>query len=584
MTIKSFFKLPNAQPMEKEHNKSEIEQQSQGQHPLSHSGFSTATAPPPSGTGRSLSPPAFGLSASPAQMKPDENAHENEAGDKDDNNAEEALHIPRRFTRDGKLLKVWRGEATLKSGDSGPHIIKLRQALADMGYMKVTDVHHLYNAYMENAVKRLQTRAGFSPGEVNGEINQKTFKLFHKVFDDFKAELNMLENKSQTELHNAVRPLRGQDKTEVKKAVTVTPSDMDEETGKASKTALSTSGTTGSTSTSTSPAVTPASLSPEERAKAKKQYHDTLYRTLENLIISQYNRIGKGRLKQHYANDKYPMDEVVSLTNVAKAEADRVFSKYIQNAPAVIEEDKHVKDLWDERIGNWGETFKKRDWARGRIIKMLKTKPQPARVERKFRNQLTADERSFQRNSVVRKLAKKYKEQLFHVWCAWPGRHENGKMFLQRFRAKDDAKNKGHKDYRWRNFFTAIHEYMHFVEHPRCQRFRSRVRERQGGLVLREGLADYFTKIVISSLDLNDEALRRRVEGPYYKPDSDYKVPDRFFYKVSEHAERLVGVVGFRNAAAAFFLGKVELLGGTAPPNVGSGSDDEFHDHHECDH
>ncbi|MEM7037715.1 MAG: hypothetical protein AAF570_12100, partial [Bacteroidota bacterium] len=97
------------------------------------------------------------------------------------------------------------------------------------------------------------------------------------------------------------------------------------------------------------------------------------------------------------------------------------------------------------------------------------------------------------------------------------------------------------------------------------------------------GLADYFTKIVISQLKVKDVALRRRVEGPYFKEDANYQVPKPGFYKVSQHAERLVGLVGFRNAAAAFFRGEIEAIGGTMP--AGGDSEAGSGDLHDgCDH
>jgi hypothetical protein len=139
----------------------------------------------------------------------------------------------------------------------------------------------------------------------------------------------------------------------------------------------------------------------------------------------------------------------------------------------------------------------------------------------------------------------------------WPGFADAGVVFVQLFKGGTPEKQRGE---RWDFFQTFIHEYIHTLEHPDHVAYRETLGPQAGGFTLREGTTDYFTKIVWASLTL-DDALRARIEGPVNDPVKKFAVPALNTYREAINAERLAGVVGIRNVAAAFFLGKVSLIG-----------------------
>jgi len=151
----------------------------------------------------------------------------------------------------------------------------------------------------------------------------------------------------------------------------------------------------------------------------------------------------------------------------------------------------------------------------------------------------------------------KYRDKLLELHKAWPGFEQAGVVYVQLFKGANADQQRFE---RWNFFQTFIHEYIHSLEHPDHIAYRTGLAARKGGFTLREGTTDYFTKIVWNSLTI-DDALRARIEGPVNDPKNKFKIPDLSTYDEAVNAEELAAVVGIRNEAAAFFLGKVDLIG-----------------------
>src|SRR5262249_36951096 len=155
-------------------------------------------------------------------------------------------------------------------------------------------------------------------------------------------------------------------------------------------------------------------------------------------------------------------------------------------------------------------------------------------------------------DKVKADMIAKYRTELIETHKGWPGYAGGGKIFVQLFKESTDDANKRNF---WDFYQTFIHEYIHTLEHPAHVAYRTAMDEQKGGFTLREGVTDYFTKIVWNSITL-DDALRKKVEGPLNDPLKKFSIQSLNTYRESENAERLAGVVGVRNVAAAFFLGK----------------------------
>ncbi|MBN2535250.1 MAG: DUF4157 domain-containing protein [Spirochaetales bacterium] len=145
----------------------------------------------------------------------------------------------------------------------------------------------------------------------------------------------------------------------------------------------------------------------------------------------------------------------------------------------------------------------------------------------------------------------------------WPASAGGGRIYIQRYKASTDERN---RDLMYQMFGTFIHEYIHTLEHSNHIRYRESLQTLQGGFVLREGIVDYFSRMVWDNIKFN-RSLRRVIEGPFHDSSNPtghtIKPPPR--YGVRVEAEHMVGIAGIRNTLAAFFLGQVYLIGGPPP-------------------
>jgi hypothetical protein len=155
-------------------------------------------------------------------------------------------------------------------------------------------------------------------------------------------------------------------------------------------------------------------------------------------------------------------------------------------------------------------------------------------------------------------MVAKYRAELLEIHKGWPASAEDGKVLLQMFRGAD-----AHEDrmFMWKTWQTLIHEYIHTLAHSKFSKYADNHPDKAKGHALREGMTDYLFKLVMSQTNLTDAALHKTVEGPYHDVGVVEKVTVRSGYAAAIEAEQLVGIVGANNAFAAFFLGRVELIG-----------------------
>ena len=145
-------------------------------------------------------------------------------------------------------------------------------------------------------------------------------------------------------------------------------------------------------------------------------------------------------------------------------------------------------------------------------------------------------------------------------WNAYAG---GGQIYLDRMEAPDD---RGNRNKMYKLFRTVMHEYVHTLEHPDHERYRKSLPAQQGGFVLREGVTEYLSDKVWRQVNFTPQ-LRTLIEGGYQNPldpnGHDFSwITDTYGYEERENAQRMADVVGPHNVAAAFFLGRVELIGG----------------------
>ncbi len=90
-----------------------------------------------------------------------------------------------RFSNDPKLGDVAKGKATVKDGDSGVHVTKIAQALADLGYLAAAKVGASFTADVKAALANFQKDHG---GAGAGAVDQPTMAALDKAFTGYGAE------------------------------------------------------------------------------------------------------------------------------------------------------------------------------------------------------------------------------------------------------------------------------------------------------------------------------------------------------------------------------------------------------------
>jgi hypothetical protein len=160
-------------------------------------------------------------------------------------------------------------------------------------------------------------------------------------------------------------------------------------------------------------------------------------------------------------------------------------------------------------------------------------------------------------DQVIIDVSTARKSELLEIHQGWVASFdlEQKRILIQRFKGSTDDET---RRILWGQLKTLIHEYIHTMAHTRWYDYLKTITDGAKRHTLLEGVAEYLTKIVWTNIDKT--SIRTSVEGTY---TSDGPIPDVNMYRAAEEAEPLVGIVGARNLFAAYFLGDVELIGGT---------------------
>jgi len=236
-----------------------------------------------------------------------------------------------------------------------------------------------------------------------------------------------------------------------------------------------------------------------------------------------------------------------------------VFGEYKKGPP--LKFGTNVLDAWNDKVKQMAAGGKAAedgavDW---RVTKILTGDTAVSKLDEEHGAIQSRPAEKVIVDKIKAEMIAKHRSELLETHKGWPGYEDKGKVFMQLFKGGSADLQK--RDMWW-DYQMLVHEYIHSLEDPAHISYRETMTEQKGDKTLREGTTDYFTKIVWNSLHI-DDALRKTIEGPINDPLHPFAIPPLNTYPESKNAERLAGVVGLRNLAAAFFLGKVELIGKT---------------------
>jgi hypothetical protein len=295
-----------------------------------------------------------------------------------------------------------------------------------------------------------------------------------------------------------------------------------------------------------------------------------------NLVVtSQFDRmaLGKGALHADKSN-LYPESDVAAVANEAKSQTDSVFGSYARRPAFVF--GTNLIDRWEQQEGKIaGMTAdQKHAVALQRVEKVVGHNKNVLAIQRAHgvlrkagRGEVAIIER------VKEEIATAREAELLEIHKGWPGSQDpsTGRVFLQLFKEgtptadkpetpMDESKTREDREFMWKTFQMLIHEYIHALAHSEYRAYaNSQPKEQRDTLI--EGMTDALTKIVWSNVKLDDKDLRKRVERDFNDPEVTHRVPNLNVYVSTPNAEEVIGIVGIQNAYAAYFLGRVELIG-----------------------
>ena len=455
-----------------------------------------------------------------------------------------------RFKGNIELESAYDDETVIENGDTGLQVTILQQALVDAGLaLPIHGVDGRFGDETEQAVKDFQTSKGLTGRDVDGEVGPITMNLFDQHFLHHVPERAIAAHPTRP-LMEGTRALSAAEQSAVTRAVT----------------------TEVRTPTGALPTFSRTIVSHPD------PYEVRIRNRLNTAITNLYTNLVASRPARTAANMMSAAD-VDRLSQRAKAVTDAVYGRY-RTGPALAF-GVNIFDQFLQRQAQIAASTTNADWAANwRVLKLLNGDRGIAQIDeehgavqtRATEWSLIAGVTGFPNTppgvldynasppNVTTGIVGTRRAELLDIHRNWPASAGGGRIYLQMYLGSTNAAN---RDIMYETFATIIHEYIHTLEHPNHVTYRESLAEQRGGFVLREGMTDYLAKVVWDNLSF-DPPLRAAIEDRFQDPlnPNGHPIPAPPRYREWANAERAVGIVGIRNAMAAFFLGHTNLMGG----------------------
>jgi hypothetical protein len=276
------------------------------------------------------------------------------------------------------------------------------------------------------------------------------------------------------------------------------------------------------------------------------------------LVDLQYDQLAKGKSAKRSAPDLLDWDQIKLVAARSKAVTDTVFGKFAVGPP--LSPGAGIHDAWDTKVNLLKDVGQQDKAAIWRVEKLLTGDEYVRHLDREHGAIQSRGPEKVIVDRVTAQIAAEKRDELIETHKAWPAFASGGEVNIQRFKESTLGRN---RDLMWDLFQTVVHEYLHTLEHSRYRGYQTTLGQQAGSFTLREGVVEYFTYTVLESVTY-DDSLRVLVEGEFHEDAVKHAIPRYQGYGERANAEKLAGVVGARNVMAAFFLGDVEKIGGTA--------------------
>jgi peptidoglycan hydrolase-like protein with peptidoglycan-binding domain len=430
-----------------------------------------------------------------------------------------------RFAGNAALEATYDRERTIGMGHTGLHVTIVQQALADAGF--TVAVTGRFTAPTRAAVRAFQTTKGLSGSHLTGAVDARTMDLLDRHFRGHAPERDIARDPGRA-LLDGTRALSAAERRALERAITTEQR-------------------------------APGGRLPVFRRRVggnPDPYEVRLRRTLDAGVTALHASLVTSRPARTPANLMTPA-EIDRIAGLAKRVTDGVFGRYRVGPPLAY--GVNIRDQFDVRDAEISVSAAGADAAaEWRVDKLLSGEDTVKALDREHGAVQSRAREARLVGPVRAAVIASRRAELLAIHRNWPASAGGGEINLQRYRGPTAAAN---RDILWDLFSTVIHEYVHTLEASAHVTHRRGLPEQRGGFVLREGMTDYFAKMVWDGLAFTP-ALRSLVEGAHHDRANPtaHTIPAPARYDEWVNAERAVGIIGVRNAMAAFFLGRDDLI------------------------
>jgi hypothetical protein len=323
--------------------------------------------------------------------------------------------------------------------------------------------------------------------------------------------------------------------------------------------------------------------------KGEKDYDVKVAERIPPMIKEMHDTYGKARGEAEHKNKKltHQLSELQDIANQSKAEVDLVFGQFYDAASfKAFQADKrdaagklikkgNLHDLWaDEQDKLKADPSYQKRSAKFWLFYLIQNDEAIKKINYDYNASPSFGDDSKALNEeakLIRKVGDPFvaadSKRLFEIGRGWDAVQSEHEVSIQLFKNPDPAQDRA---FLWDMFFTLMHEYLHSLSSKAYSDYADKLGGEHSteGNTLIEGVDSLFTEIAWTSAVKRAplKEVREKVEpdavnaGQAFDPNLLPTMPHRRYDTYSQ-ALKLVKVVGIRNLYAAYFQGRVDLIG-----------------------
>jgi peptidoglycan hydrolase-like protein with peptidoglycan-binding domain len=433
-----------------------------------------------------------------------------------------------RFAGDNELQGIQSGKETLSKGAQGVKVVKMQQALIDMGYK--LPKYGVDGKFGDETLAALLAYQKDAKVPETGQFDKATIEKMDTRFDTRADYLQAADDFDKADPNAGTRSLEP-DQT---------------------KAALD--------------ALKPQPGAPGAKFQETvggKKYGDEIKARLAVLIPALHKELYADK-KPRRADPKKNFHEDKALEDAANAGKDATDQVYGDlNKGSAFKMNANLIDQWqdEEDRNKLLDASEKKTKARHKVEYLINANC--AKINRTF----NANPSGKEEHKILAPIVESFidtpakAQVMLDIETGWEGAQLQGVQYLQLYKNPDAEVNRLRL---WELFHVSIHEYIHTLAHADYKIWAEKLGGSQEHTLI-EGFCDFFTMNVRARFPPSAlKSFKKQVEGDFHDPGK--AVPDTKTLKVgvyssNQEAERMVGVVGIRNAQLGYFQGKTKLMG-----------------------